>query len=123
MGAANIALKKVIPGMQRGDLCEVSALASRDLAKAQRAAAELGIPKSYGSYEELLQQEELLEESSGGRQTRFDNSVSALIYFRERTHKSYAGQKEVDRKTQAPSHFEVAAPCYEEEACRASRAK
>jgi hypothetical protein len=28
MGAANIALKKVIPGMQRGDLCEVSALAA-----------------------------------------------------------------------------------------------
>src|SRR6185436_3616718 len=54
LGAANIALKKVIPGMQRGEWCEITALASRDLTKAQRAAKELGIPKAYGSYAELL---------------------------------------------------------------------
>jgi predicted dehydrogenase len=59
MGAANIALKKVIPGMQRGEWCEITALASRDLAKAQRAAQELGIPKSYGSYEELIADPEI----------------------------------------------------------------
>ena len=59
MGAANIALKKVIPGMQRGEWCEITALASRDLTKAQRAANELGIPKSFGSYEDLLADPEI----------------------------------------------------------------
>ena len=54
LGAANIAVKKVIPGMQRGRQSEVVAIASRDLAKARAAAASLGIPRSYGSYEELL---------------------------------------------------------------------
>jgi predicted dehydrogenase len=54
LGAANIAVKKVIPAMQRGDWCEVTALASRDLEKARSFAAELGISKAYGSYEELL---------------------------------------------------------------------
>ena len=54
LGAANIAVKKVIPAMQRGRWCEVTALASRELEKAQRFASELGIPKAYGSYEELL---------------------------------------------------------------------
>jgi len=59
LGAANIALKKVIPGMQRAEWCEISALASRDAAKARRAAAELDIPKAYGSYEELLADPEI----------------------------------------------------------------
>ena len=54
LGAANIALKKVIPGMQRGERCEIADIASRDLSKARAAAAELAIPKAYGSYEELL---------------------------------------------------------------------
>jgi len=54
LSTANIGLKKVIPGMQRGRLISVDAIASRNLAQAQTAAAELGIPKAYGSYEELL---------------------------------------------------------------------
>jgi predicted dehydrogenase len=54
LGAANIAVKKVVPAMQRGELCQVTALASRDLARARTAAGPLGIPKTYGSYEELL---------------------------------------------------------------------
>jgi predicted dehydrogenase len=54
LGAANIALRKVIPAMQRGDWCEVTALASRDPEKARRFAGELGISKAYGSYDELL---------------------------------------------------------------------
>ncbi len=59
LGAANIALKKVIPAMQHGEWTEISALASRDLAKARRAAQELGISKAYGSYEELLADPEI----------------------------------------------------------------
>src|SRR5438128_7464976 len=54
LGAANIAVKKVIPAMQDGEWCEVAALASRNLEKAQHFALELGIPKVYGSYDELL---------------------------------------------------------------------
>ena len=54
LGVARIATVKVIPAMQRGAYSEIVAIASRDLEKAQRAAAELGIPKAYGSYEELL---------------------------------------------------------------------
>jgi len=34
-GTANIALKKVIPAMQRSPWCEITAIASRDLAKAR----------------------------------------------------------------------------------------
>ena len=54
LGVARIATEKVIPAMQRGQWSEVTAIASRDPAKAQRAAAALGIPKAYGSYDELL---------------------------------------------------------------------
>ncbi len=54
LGAAHIALKKVIPAMQRSQWCEMAAIASRDLQRARDAAAEVGIPKAYGSYEELL---------------------------------------------------------------------
>ena len=54
LGAAKIALVKVIPAMQRSELCEIAALASRGLPKAREAAAKLNIPKVYGSYEELL---------------------------------------------------------------------
>jgi predicted dehydrogenase len=54
LGTAKIATTKVIPAMQRGQLCEIAAIASRDSAKAEEAAARLGIPKAYGSYEEML---------------------------------------------------------------------
>jgi len=54
LSTANIGVKKVIPGMQQGELTSVVAIASRDLAKAQEKAAALGIPTAYGSYEELL---------------------------------------------------------------------
>jgi len=54
LSTANIGLKKVIPAMQLGRLTRVTAIASRDLAKAQTAGAALGIPTAHGSYEELL---------------------------------------------------------------------
>lgn len=54
LSTANIAVKKVIPGMQQCKFCEIAAISSREPAKAKSVAAELGIPKSYGSYEELL---------------------------------------------------------------------
>jgi predicted dehydrogenase len=54
LGVAKIATQKVIPAMQRGQWSEVTAIASRDLAKARDASTKLGIPKAYGSYEALL---------------------------------------------------------------------
>jgi predicted dehydrogenase len=54
LGAASIAVRRAIPGMQKGEWCEIAAIASRDLDKARQAAQSLGIPKAYGSYEELL---------------------------------------------------------------------
>lgn len=54
LGAAKIAINQVIPAMQQGEWSEVVAVASRDLEKAQGVASALGIPRSYGSYEELL---------------------------------------------------------------------
>src|SRR6202142_4572123 len=54
LGAAKIAVKKVIPGMQKGKFCEIAAIASRDRGKGEEAARALGIAKAYGSYEELL---------------------------------------------------------------------
>lgn len=59
LSTANIGTKKVIPGMQNGAYCEVSAIASRNLAKARAAASELGIAKAYGSYEALLEDPEI----------------------------------------------------------------
>src|ERR1700676_943791 len=54
LGVADIAVKKVIPAMQRGECSQIVGIASRDLKKAQQAAERLGIPKTYGSYEDLL---------------------------------------------------------------------
>jgi predicted dehydrogenase len=54
LGAATIALEKVIPGMSRSALARVVAIASRDIGKARAAADRLGIPRAYGSYQELI---------------------------------------------------------------------
>ena len=54
LGAANIAVKKVIPAMLGSGNTPVVAIASRNLANARAAAEALGIAKAYGSYEELL---------------------------------------------------------------------
>ena len=55
LSTASIGVRKVLPGMQQGKYSEVVAIASRDLGKAREAAAKLGIPTAYGSYEELLE--------------------------------------------------------------------
>jgi predicted dehydrogenase len=54
IGTGKIGLTKTIPAMQHGKHCLVEAIASRDPEKARAAAAPLGIPKTYGSYEALL---------------------------------------------------------------------
>ncbi len=54
LGAARIATQKVIPAMQKGRLSRIDAIASRDADRAARVASDLGIAKSYGSYDALL---------------------------------------------------------------------
>jgi predicted dehydrogenase len=59
LGAANIAVHKVIPAMRSSRLAHTHAIASRDIAKARTAASALGIPRAYGSYEELIADPEI----------------------------------------------------------------
>lgn len=54
ISTANIGVAKVIPGMLKSTELEVAAISSRKLASAKEWAAKLGIPKAYGSYEEML---------------------------------------------------------------------
>lgn len=54
LSTARIGINKVIPAMQQGKYCEIIAIASQSLDKAQTAAKKLAIPKFYGSYEALL---------------------------------------------------------------------
>ena len=54
LSTAKIGTQQVIPAMQAGQFTEVTAIASRDLRRAEAAASELGIPRAYGSYEALL---------------------------------------------------------------------
>jgi predicted dehydrogenase len=59
ISTALIGTAKVIPAMQKSKHCRIQAIASRDLALAKKWARELGIPKAYGSYEELLADREI----------------------------------------------------------------
>jgi predicted dehydrogenase len=59
LGAAKIGVTKVIPAMQKGQWCEMAAIASRDRQKGESAAHKLGIGTVYGSYEELLADPEI----------------------------------------------------------------
>jgi predicted dehydrogenase len=54
LSTANIAVEKVIPAMKRSELSRVDAIASRSGERAAGVATVLDIPRSYGSYEELL---------------------------------------------------------------------
>jgi len=54
LGAAQIAVGHVIPALQQSSSCEVVAIASRELAKAQQVANRWGVPRAYGDYGALL---------------------------------------------------------------------
>lgn len=59
LSTANIGMKRVIPSMQAMRNGDVVAISSRSDVAAEDAAAKLGIPKSYGSYEALLADPEI----------------------------------------------------------------
>lgn len=59
ISTANIGVAKVIPGMLKSKDVEIVAISSRKKKTAQEWAATLGIPKAYGSYEEMLADPEI----------------------------------------------------------------
>jgi len=59
ISTANIGVAKVIPGMLKSSELEVAAISSRNLKSAKSWAGQLGIPKAYGSYEEMLADPEI----------------------------------------------------------------
>ena len=54
LSTAHIGMTKVTPAIQRAENSEVVAIGSRDQDRAVVAAAHLGIPAAYGSYDDLL---------------------------------------------------------------------
>ena len=54
LSTASIGVQKVIPAIQRAERCEVVAIASRNTARAEEVAAQLGIGRAHGGYEDLL---------------------------------------------------------------------
>jgi predicted dehydrogenase len=54
LGTSNFARNKMIPALQQAQHVEVSAIASRNLPRAEAVAAQFGIAKAYGTYRELL---------------------------------------------------------------------
>ena len=59
ISSAKIGTEKVIPAMQQSESGEIMALASRSLETSKLVCENLGIPKAYGSYEELLADPEI----------------------------------------------------------------
>jgi predicted dehydrogenase len=55
LSTAAIGVKQVIPAIQGAERCRVVAIASRSADRAAEAAARLGIPQAFGSYQELLE--------------------------------------------------------------------
>ena len=59
VSTAKIGTEKVIPAMQSSQYCDIVAIASRNSDKARQAAQQLGIPKSYGSYDALFADDQI----------------------------------------------------------------
>ena len=59
LGAADIAVHKVIPAMADAEVCSVDAIASRSEERARQTAERFGIPRSYGSYQDLLEDSDI----------------------------------------------------------------
>jgi xylose dehydrogenase (NAD/NADP) len=59
LGCAGIAKRAVIPGIQASETGVTAAIASRNEDKAKETAAQFNIPTAYGSYEALLEDENI----------------------------------------------------------------
>ena len=59
LGVSGHFIQRVVVPLNHSETLEVSAIASRNKEKAERAADQWGIEKAYGSYEELLNDPEI----------------------------------------------------------------
>jgi len=59
LSTAKIGRDHVVPALQAAENCHVTAVGSRDLAKAKAMADRFGLPHAFGSYEELLASPEI----------------------------------------------------------------
>jgi len=59
LGAASIAVRRVIPAIARSSTGALVAIASREAEKAREVARRFGIPRAYGAYEALLDDPEV----------------------------------------------------------------
>lgn len=59
LSTARIGIDRLIPAIKDSEWAEVVALGSRDKAKAESTAQKLGIPRAYGSYQEVLEDPEV----------------------------------------------------------------
>jgi predicted dehydrogenase len=59
LSTASIGTEFVIPAMINGVYCDMQAIASRCITAAEKAASRFKIPKAYGSYDELLADDEI----------------------------------------------------------------
>lgn len=59
LGTADIARRAIIPAFNSLSNCEVVAVASRSAEKAGQFASEFNIPRAYGSYQELLADQDI----------------------------------------------------------------
>jgi predicted dehydrogenase len=113
LGAARIAIEKVIPAMQRGEWSEVTAIASRDAEKAKHLAQALGIRKAYASYDDLLADDEVeaiynplpnhlhvpwtVRAAEAGKHVLCEKPIS-LNLEEARTHPQWLGTRELIRQ-------------------------
>lgn len=59
LGTADIARGCTIPGLQKAENCELTAIAGRSIEKANAFKEQFGFEKAYGDYESLLADEEV----------------------------------------------------------------
>ena len=59
MGTAYIFERDTARGMQLADNCELTAIAGRNMAKAEAFKEQYGFERAYGSYEELINDPEI----------------------------------------------------------------
>lgn len=59
LSTANIGRRAMIPALKKSPMAEILAVASRDEGRARQFANELDIPRSYGDYQALLDDEEI----------------------------------------------------------------
>lgn len=59
VGCAGIAINAVMPAIDQSTTGSLAAVASRNLEKSREVASRFNVPKAYGSYEELLEDNEV----------------------------------------------------------------